>query len=365
MSILGDPDYERAAYLFDKTVKTFTDEDLLFNYISLDVEFNFPYEIKYPCIPTRVDDNIDIYPRKGRSIITGAEYLAARSMGCKLYVKSGVIIPFAKKSKDEKTGHVSYFGPFSSIIKELQRLRRLYPKKSLLNLLMKLIGNSGYGQVSMGISGKTSFDVKTNSYIKINGGVLANPILASYITGFTRALIGECMTNIQKLGGSILSATTDGFITDITDLEEKLLKLDKKNTSCLRLYRKTRKYLTTFEGVESDSNALEIKNIEESGIISFKTRGQLGFTNGGISAATGFQTRGLDKSFLLEEITNIMTTERNKNIEFIQTGLRSANDIFKKGGHMIATYKDRSFSLEYDNKRCIIDKGTGILDSKP
>lgn len=42
--------------------------------------------------------------------------------------------------------------------------------------------------------------------------------------------------------------------------------------------------------------------------------------------------------------------------EYIQRGLRSATDIYKKGGHVVATYKDRKYSLEYDNKRMIDSK---------
>ena len=116
--------------------------------------------------------------------------------------------------------------------------------------------------------------------------------------------------------------------------------------------------------VECDERALEIKCIETSGIISSKTRAQFGFTDGGILAATGFQTRRLDKTFLIKEISSIIKSD-NRVIEYIQTGLRSANDLYKHGGHVIPTYKDRSFSFEYDNKRRIVETDETILDSIP
>src|SRR5438874_1517333 len=104
MSILGDPHYEKASRIFNKTVKEMSDSDLLLNYIVLEVDFVFPKDVKYPSIPTRVDDNMDIYPLKGTSTITGSEYLVAKSMGCRLYVKEGVIIPFKnRKTKDEES----------------------------------------------------------------------------------------------------------------------------------------------------------------------------------------------------------------------------------------------------------------------
>ena len=75
---------------------------------------------------------------------------------------------------------------------------------------------------------------------------------------------------------------------------------------------------------------------------------------------------------MTEEFTRILKNDKNKVIEYVQTGLRSASDIYKNGGHVIATYKDRKYSVEYDNKRCILDPNKnyslykeGLLDSKP
>jgi hypothetical protein len=109
------------------------------------------------------------------------------------------------------------------------------------------------------------------------------------------------MSNSQALNGNIVSVTTVGFITDISNLEEKLMGLNNNNLNLLKVYRSLRKKLTytktEFE-VVSDERALEVKNVDSVGLASCKTRGQLGITEGGISAATGFQTRFLDKEFL-------------------------------------------------------------------
>lgn len=368
MSILGHPDYKKARRIFNKTVLEMKSTDFLFNYIVLEVDFVFPEGTKYPSIPTRVDDDVDIYPLEGKSIITGCEYLTAKSMGCRIYVRDGVIIPFLGVSKNTKpktkdyTYNIQYKTPFRNIIKELQSKRRAYPAKTFYNLLYKTIGNSVYGQVSMGISGKKSFDIKTNSYLQVSGGDLSNPILASYITGFARSLIGECLNNVMLLNGSVISVTTDGFITDISDLEDKILGLSDINTPCLKLYRDIRRLLTTFDDVNVfDASGLEVKNVETLGIISWKTRGQLGFTDGGISAATGFQAKFLDKSFLIEEISRILKDQGDKTVDFTQTGLRSATDIYQKGGCLIAKYKDQKYSFYYDNKRQVVDNGGGML----
>jgi hypothetical protein len=59
-----------------------------------------------------------------------------------------------------------------------------------------------------------------------------------------------------KLGGKVVSVTTDGFITDIDELESKIMNLqdtEKHVKSLLKEYRKLRKYLS------SSSEGLEVK----------------------------------------------------------------------------------------------------------
>lgn len=60
----------------------------------------------------------------------------------------------------------------------------------------------------------------------------------------------------------------------------------------------------------------------------------------------------------------------SKKIHFISSRLRSAGDIFKKGGHVTMIYSDQSYSLLYDNKRRITPEantcaGSALMDSIP
>ena len=65
-------------------------------------------------------------------------------------------------------------------------------------------------------------------------------------------MIGECLHNIKKLDGKVVSVTTDGFITNIEDLENKLLSLPPEDTILLYKYRSLRLELS------DDPNSLEI-----------------------------------------------------------------------------------------------------------
>jgi len=58
---------------------------------------------------------------------------------------------------------------------------------------------------------------------------------------------------------------------------------------------------------------------------------------------------------LKNEFVDILVNEPTKNIDFVQSGLRSATNIMKYGGHVLSKYSDKKYSLDYDNKRRIID----------
>ena len=70
---------------------------------------------------------------------------------------------------------------------------------------------------------------------------------------------------------------------------------------------------------------------------------------------TGFQARQLERPFLVNEfIKRISSIDEHKKFDFVESGLRKAIDVYKKGGHVLMKYRDKSFSLEYDNKRRIV-----------
>lgn len=384
MSLLGTPDYEYVRVLNGKELNAMKDFEFLFGYYCIEVNFAFPSNIKYPCIPTRVDDDVDIYPLKGSSIITGLEYIIAKSMGCKITVKNCVYVPFKStrdKDKDDKPNPkrysesmlTKYTTPFRNIVKELQSLRRKYPKKSFYNLLYKEIANSIYGLIAMGLSGKNKFDTTSKSYKKIQGNFLTNPLLASYITGFVRALIAECLHNVNILGGKVVSVTTDGFICNIEDLESKILASDKTSTTLLKVYRDLRKMLTIEydeKGVVTnpgDPSALEVKNVEENGLLSWKTRGQMG-SSGSIIAATGYQHKGADREQLFNNFRDIITNDQESKVfNYVSQRLIGAVDVYRKDCNVMVVYSDRRYELSYDDKRSIIENNVEnqFLDSKP
>lgn len=354
MAALGTPDYLKGHKI--SNVDSLNFYDLFNSYTVLNVDFEFKSDTKYPCIPVSIDENTTVYPLSGSAIITGLDYLSASNQGCKIIVRDGYRVPFVKEDDKDKNKMIK---PFASCIKEIQRLRSLYEKGTIGNLLYKEIGNSLYGLTARGLNDKRKFDIKSKGMKRMIGNDLSNPLIASWITSFIRSVLGELLYYTNKLNGRVVSATTDGFITDVEDLENKILDLQVKENkvrSLLREYRNSRKYLS------NNIEGLEVKKFGKD-ILTWTTRGQLSESSG-IMAATGFQ-KGLASLSELQSLFLDKLKSNDKTLLFLRSSLRSALDIYKEGGHVTRTYSDQAFRVMYDNKRLIVDSNNTLLDSVP
>jgi len=156
----------------------------------------------------------------------------------------------------------------------------------------------------------------------------------------------------KDINAKIISCTTDGFISDTSDLDT----LQPSNTDVFStLYKKARLNLS------GEGQLLELKNKETKAILSIRTRGQLGLS-GGIKALTGYQ-RSEPIELTIEKVHKSFNT--TKTLPFIQTSLRSAKDIFLEGGHSTMKYSDRIFNLKFDNRREITHQENNYFHTKP
>ena len=250
MCLLGDPQYGKVHPILPKDLVKLKNEEFLKSYYYISGEFEFNSNVRYPGIPADLPKSgpgplLSIYPSTGECAITGYEYLlAVRGQGCDFKIKKAFRIP------------MSDYKPFQRIMIVLQKERRKHPRGSLLNVLYKLLGNGGYGILCKGFSDKRSFDIESGTMKRMPANDISNIILGGATTALARCVIGELMHNINILGGNVVSVTTDGFITDIENLEDKILNSRKRGLSkiFLRLYRKTRDILS------GDPTALEVKS---------------------------------------------------------------------------------------------------------
>lgn len=244
MLLLGTPDYKKAKILTEESFNKLKWRDKVYSYTILLVDFEFPESVKYPSIPCNIDENTTAYPLKGNSVITSLDYLVALKQGAKFKIRDIYYTPFKVIKEDKGTTLIEK--PFYNCIKEIQSSRSKYPKgtinnaiwKEINNAIWKEIGNSLDGLVVRGINEKMKFDARTQDMKRMEGNDISNPLIASWITSFIRCVIGESLHGIQLLVGNIVSITTDGFITDIKDLENKFIKHNFFNKSLFMEYRK-------------------------------------------------------------------------------------------------------------------------------
>ena len=351
LSVAGHPDYENCIRLSISDLNKMSKIDKLYSYLIIHADFEFPLKTKYPSIPCYVDENCTIYPLKGNCIITGAEYILALSQHCSFKILDVYNTPYKTlEHKDIK--------PFGTIINLVQEQRREHPKGTLSNQMYKEIGNSIYGSVVRGIGNKRKFDIKSQGTLRMYGDELTNPLIASWTTALVRSVIGECLHAIHRLGGKVVSVTTDGFITNLDNLEQQI-----SDNFLFQEFKKIRHLLS------GDYSGLELKS-QGKGIIAWSTRGQLGLESR-IIATTGIQHKAFqDKDDMLKWFIETMKSS-NRTLEFVQGRLRSATDIYKRGGHVTMLKRDQLFRMHYDNRRQLewettIPQSIEVLvDSKP
>jgi hypothetical protein len=190
LAMCGQPDYNKTKII---TSELINDKKIDFTecYSALRVKFHFPNIFKFPPIPISTNDGNTVYPLSGEGLITGLEYISAKnilelyfnkypSLDRKVYyikIIYGVYIPFKTEIKDNEQV-LSYF-PFYEVINELQRFRRLHPKKSAMERIYKDLGNMLYGKVVSGISNKRSYDARHEMMTSMQGSQLTNPIIGS------------------------------------------------------------------------------------------------------------------------------------------------------------------------------------------
>ena len=215
-----------------------------------EIEFEFPSDTRYPCIPIRTDGGL-IFPLTGISCCAAPEVFVAKSLGAKIKILHGIIVP---------TNQTIF--PFGQFIQDCLEKRKAAGKNTLRGLFWKEISNSTYGKTAQGLREKRVYDLREQKMQSLPESVITNPFFAAFITSFTRAILGEIMNNIPK-NKFIFSCTTDGFLTNMNEAEA----IKCSNGTLGKLFSKKRKELT------GDSTVLEQKHAVHC-LLGWRTRGQ-------------------------------------------------------------------------------------------
>lgn len=337
MSLIGKPDWH--AIHDSKNLDDFGPETL--GYVQ--VEFEFPADTRYPCLPVRTENGL-IFPLMGISYCAAPELFIARKLGATLRIMHGVIVPVDKS--------VRVFGDF---IKDCINKRLDAGSKTLEGLFWKEISNSTYGKTAQGLQEKRVFDMRDKETHILPQSPITSAYFAAYITSFTRAVLGEILNSIPA-DKMVFSCTTDGFLSNLTDAEAAAVQQGE----LVRLYSNQREILT------GNPTVLEKKHAVKRPL-GWRTRGQatlvagddlsdtladgsvfhIVLAKGGIFTAPEFED---DVAQNAEIVRMFFSRTPESRIEVVaKTGVR---EMVEHDADLVEKIFSKRLSMEFDWKRC-------------
>lgn len=309
------------------------------------VRFSFPPDTRFPCLPVTTEEYGLYYPLKGVSYCTAPEIAVAMSMGCDIQILQGFIVPWVE-------GAESVFTEFMQLVRSS---RNRHVKGGFEERLWKELGNSLYGKLAQGLSGKTAFDVAQGISSRIQPSPITNPYFAAHVTGFARALMSEMLNGIDS-DKQVVSVTTDGFLTN-ADLDKGEIKLDGPICQTFRrLY-----HLIDPDGGE----ILELKHRAKQ-LIAMKTRGQItaeeeyGFEP--VIAKAGVQVPKHVENQHRHMLDLYLDRYPGQTVPY--TTLTSSRQQFLFNRDMVNQTKTVRLNLEPDFKRQLVNPKTVLVDGK-
>lgn len=308
------------------------------------IKFKFPDDIAVPCIP--VKDNAGrglIFPIEGEVFATAPEICLALAMGADIHVISGHIHPV-------RSGHGSLRAPVAAFIKERSAARQKYGKGSVKETLWKLIGNSAYGKLAQGLRDKRNYSTRTDSVESVPPSIITCPPYAALVTALVRALVSAVIADLVAHEFTVLSVTTDGFLTDA----------DPGALEQIEGYGFVKLFQTARAEVTGDQGSIwECKNAAKMMVMS---RTRAGFGVGKVDgydlpcAAAGYSKQEDDKESmaagaLLSEILAKKFCDRTRDFYIQNKRLPSPRDYVRKKADAQIHTTTRSVNWSYDFKR--------------
>jgi hypothetical protein len=379
-------DYER--------VEVVRDEQAFVGHVAgfAQVEFRFPPDVEYPCLPVMVGNYGLWFPLSGVSIATAPEIELALMMGATINVKFGVVIPWMareevfqrsqkmmhrKKTVKAKEINLEWDGdvlvpaqemqfppeshgdrgyrPFESFSIYTRTERLKYKKKSLPNEFMKGVGNTCYGKSGQGYKEKRSMSPKEMDSVKIGKSAISEAATAALTSGFARAVLGEILWKLPS-GTMVVSATTDGLLVDVE-------KLDLSGPLCQR-------FQALVERVAPGTDMTELKHLIVQAVAA-KTRLQL--TGEGVVGQEPVVAKGGIKVLLdsaegdeAKELELLKPANQNKFVLDLfvnrypgqvikRPSLMSMRDVLLNDWDMQTVDRDMTLNVEFDFKRRPVD----------
>ena len=302
------------------------------------IDFEFPESVRFPTLPVRTENGI-LFPRKGRAYCGAPEIWLARELGAELSLLQAITVP------TDTTQPI-----FSAFIRGCIHQRSQHEKGSFHNLFWKEVGNSTYGKTAQGLREKRVYDVRSDEMEKLPPSRLTQPFFASFITSYTRAVLGEIINSFPT-DVHVFSVTTDGFLATPSDTHLAAAMM--------------RPLASSFRGARfdlmGDDNALEVKHSVRQPI-GWRTRGSATLIPGD-NGKEGIvlQKGGIKTNKLLgrkeenDYIVNLFL-DRTPNQDLRYTTGIGLKDMIDGDTDFVQQDNIRRLSMEFDWKRAPVDE---------
>lgn len=298
------------------------------------VDFEFPKGTRYPTLPVRTKNGI-IFPLSGRSYCCTPELAVALSLGCKLTLRHGVIIPHDPEQK--------IFESF--LVKTIAK--RAEAPTQLEKQFWKELTNSCYGKTGQGLRRKRMFNVADKKTKPLPESPITNPYYAAFITSSVRAVLGE-MLNALPQDKLVFSVTTDGFITNATEDD---IAAVQTGPMCQRFAERR-------QALSGNSSVLSRKHFVRQ-VLGWKTRGQATIQRGNqpgvnpvVLAKGGIQAPPMLN--ITEEqndyIVNLFFDREGDQTYVVDTNT-TIRDMVLYHADLVKKVLERKLNMEYDFKR--------------
>lgn len=310
------------------------------------ITFRFPPTVKYPCIPVNVGGSL-VFPRSS----DGLDGVYAAAPDIYLALRLGAEVRVSDRGRSwqaaywlDESGHVSF--SLQQVVKQLVTDRRYaqqsYGKKSIADLLLKIAVNSLYGKTAQDVVDKRTWDAFREEMTNIGGSSITSPTHASLTTAGVRAVLLAAMNELDVMGYTSYSVTTDGFITDAPEAVMNHLDLFGFN----QLFRSARVALT------GDDSMWAVKH-EQDDLLNLTTRGNVSLSLGGVCAHNSYIS-GEEKDGYADRLAyqtaTLSRTGRVSSDTAIWSGFRALSDRESRRDFAVAE-RTRSLSMDFDLKR--------------
>ncbi len=232
------------------------------------VRFQFPDNVKFPCIPINVD-GIPEYPLTSNGLdgvyVAGPYVWLALRLGAHVECIRGYFLN-TRYVNDYSQESRSLASAVKQLVVDRNHAKRDKGKGSLEELILKVMVNSGYGKNAQNVVQKSSWTAYKDLMEDLGCSAITNPVSAMMITSIVQTELIAAQNQIHELGYMSCSVTTDGFISDCP--ENVLKRLDLYGLR--KFMEASRLFLTDGK----DPEIWEIKHAQDD-LLNFTTRGNV------------------------------------------------------------------------------------------